>query len=176
VYVSFGTEVPARTRSYFPELYRRVLDALAGLEARILMTIGDEREPSELDPLPSSVRVERWVPQAAVMREAAAMVGHGGAGSTLSALAAGVPMAVVPVFADQPSNARRVAEIGAGVAFDGPEAMAGLGQAVRDLIEDPAYRDRARRVAAEIEALPPVDDGVRVLSGLAKGHVPSVSA
>jgi UDP:flavonoid glycosyltransferase YjiC (YdhE family) len=44
--------------------------------------------------------------------------GHGGSGSTLGALAAGVPLAVLPLFADQPQNARRGAEVGAGVAVE----------------------------------------------------------
>jgi hypothetical protein len=50
---------------------------------RTLVTIGDLRDPSELGPLPPSVRVERWVPQADVMQDAVAMVTH-----LLAALAA----------------------------------------------------------------------------------------
>ena len=64
---------------------------------------------------PANVHVERWVPQAQVMPHAAAMVGHGGSGSTLAAMAAGMPLAVLPLFADQAQNARRVAQIGAGL-------------------------------------------------------------
>jgi UDP:flavonoid glycosyltransferase YjiC (YdhE family) len=168
VYLSFGTEVPSRTREYFPGVYRDALDALAGMGLRILVTIGDQRDPAELGPLPSSVRVERWVPQAAVMREAAAMVGHGGAGSVLLALAAGVPMVLVPMFADQPVNARRVAEVGAGVALEnGPTSIADLRPAVDAVLNDPRYRDRARRIAHEIQALPLIDDAAPALAALA---------
>ena len=78
---------------------------------RVLLTTGDRCDPAELGPLPRAVRVERWVPQASVMAHAAT-VGHGGSGSMLTTLAAGVPMALIPFFADQPSNARRVSEIG----------------------------------------------------------------
>ena len=168
VYLSFGTEVPSRTRDYFPGVYRDALDALAGMGLRILVTIGDQRDPAELGPLPSSVRVERWVPQAAVMREAAAMVGHGGAGSVLLALAAGVPMVLVPMFADQPVNARRVAEVGAGLALEnGPTSIADLRPAVDAVLNDPRYRDRARRIAHEIQALALVDDAAPALAALA---------
>jgi UDP:flavonoid glycosyltransferase YjiC (YdhE family) len=168
VYVSFGTEVPSPARSYFPDLYRSVLAALAGLPIRILMTVGDERDPRELEPLPPLARVERWVPQAAAMHAATAMVGHGGSGSTLSALAAGIPMAVVPLFADQPLNAGRVAETGAGIALDtGPPSPSSLRSAVRALLGDSRYRARARDVADEIAALPPIDDAVGALSALA---------
>ena len=116
VYVSFGSEAAAS--HHFPGVYRRAARALGELPVRTLVTIGDRRDPSELGPLPPSVRVERWVPQAAVMAQASAMVGHGGSGSTLMALAAGVPLAFVPLFVDGPANARRVAELGGGIALD----------------------------------------------------------
>jgi len=170
VYLSFGTEVPSRTRDYFPGVYRDTLDALAGMDLRILVTIGDHRDPAELGPLPPSVRVERWVPQAAVMREAAAMIGHGGAGSVLLALAAGVPMVLVPMFADQPVNARRVAQLGAGLALEsGPASIADLQPAVDGVLNDPRYRDRARRIADEIQALPPIDHAAPALEALVLG-------
>ena len=156
VYVSFGSEAPMS--AHFPRVYRQAIDALAGLPVRALVTIGDRRDPSELGPLPRSVRVERWVAQADVMPRAAAMVTHGGSGSTLGALAAGVPLAFVPLFVDGPSNAERVAKAGAGiVATD-------LGADVRRLLDDPSYRRAAGDIAAEIRALPPVDDAVAVIA------------
>ena len=96
-----------------------MIDALAGVRARVLVTVGRHADPAELGPLPANVHVERWVAQASVMPHAAAMVAHGGAGTTLAALAAGVPLVLLPLSADQPINARRVAELGAGLALDG---------------------------------------------------------
>jgi MGT family glycosyltransferase len=150
---------------FFPGLYRAALDALADLPVRVLVTVGEARDPDALGPLPPSVRVERWVPQAAVMPHAAAMVGHGGSGSTLAALAAGVPVALVPLFADQAYNARRVAELGAGIALTGGQpALSGLGPAVRALLEDPRHRAAAARLAGEVRALTPVDAAVQALA------------
>ena len=51
---------------FFPSLYRAVVDALAGLPIRMLVTVGDAADPAEIGPLPANVRVERWVPQAEV--------------------------------------------------------------------------------------------------------------
>ena len=116
------------------------------------------------------MRVERWIPQAQVLPEASVVVCHGGFGSTLGALAAGLPLAVLPLFADQPFNARRVAESGAGLALEGgPPAVAGLGDVVARLLHEPAFAERARAVAREIAELPPVDDSVAVLEQLARG-------
>ena len=75
--------------------------------------MGREVDPTELE-APSHIRIEQWVPQADVLARAAAVVCHGGAGSTLGALAAGLPLVVVPLFADQPLNASRVAAAGRG--------------------------------------------------------------
>jgi UDP:flavonoid glycosyltransferase YjiC (YdhE family) len=154
VYVTFGSEAPLS--HHFPRVFRDAIEALAGLP--VLMTIGDRRDPAELGPLPPSVRVERWVSQAEVMPRALAMVSHGGSGSTLAALAAGVPQAFVPLFVDGPANAERVAELGAGIA--GGDLRA----AVHALLERPRYRHAARTVAAGIAALPPIDDAIEVFA------------
>ena len=167
VYLSFGTVLP---RDGYPEMYRAAINALAGLPIRLLVTIGRPADPAELGELPSWVHVERWVPQAAVMPHAQAMVGHGGAGTTLAALAGGVPQVLLPVFADQPINAERVAESGAGLALDmSPEGLGRLRGAVRELLENPRYRAAAQEVADEIAALPPVDEAVELLEALGSG-------
>ena len=162
VYVTFGSEAPRS--EHFPRVYREAIDALADVLYPVLVTIGDRRDPAELGPLPSSVRVERWVSQAEVMPRAAAMISHGGSGSTLLALAAGVPQVFVPLFVDGPANARRVAELGAGIVADD------LRPAVHALLDDPSYRTDAERVAADIAALPPVDEAVELLQRSAAGH------
>ena len=164
--MSFGTVVP--TDGHFPDLYRRVIDALAGVPARVLVTVGRHANPAELGPLPPNVHVERWVAQASVMPHAAAMVAHGGAGTTLAALAAGVPLVLLPLSADQPINARRVAELGAGLSLDGGAAgVPRLAAAVARVLEAPDYRTAARRVAAEVATLPPVAEAAADLSAIA---------
>jgi UDP:flavonoid glycosyltransferase YjiC (YdhE family) len=117
--------------------------------------------------VPPNVRVERWVAQAELMPHVAAMVCHGGSGTVTMGLAGGVPMAVLPLFADQPWNAERVDALGAGIALGGgPAAIAGLREAVVRLTGDPSYRSTAQRIAAEMRALPPVDAAVGVVRGL----------
>jgi UDP:flavonoid glycosyltransferase YjiC (YdhE family) len=165
VYVTFGSVAP--TMDFFPGLYRAAIEALASLPLQLLVTVGRDRDPAELGPLPANVRVERWVPQADLMPHVAAMVCHGGSGTVTMGLAGGVPMAVVPLFADQPWNAERVDALGAGIALDGgPEAIAGLREAVVRLTGDPGYHATARRIAAEMAGLPPVDAAVGIVQGL----------
>ena len=165
VYVSFGSA--AAGNGFFPGVYREAAEALGDLPVRVLLTTGTEVDPADLGAVPANVHVERWVPQSTVMAHASAMVGHGGSGSTLAAMAAGMPLAVVPLFADQPENAQRVAELGAGLRLDG---VSGLADAVTELLTEPRYRRRACAVAEEIAALPPVDAAVGLLEELAEGE------
>jgi len=166
LYMTFGSV--AAGMGLFPDLYRAALGAVAGLPVRVLLTLGDAGDPAELGPVPPNVHVQTWWPQDDVMHHATAMVGHGGVGTTLSGLRAGIPMVVVPLFADQPHNARRVAAIGAGIALEGgPAAMDQLGDAVRCVLSDDSYRAGARRIADEIGRLPPASDAVPWLEEVA---------
>ncbi|HYI17804.1 MAG TPA: glycosyltransferase [Solirubrobacteraceae bacterium] len=165
VFVAFGSEAPGS--HLFPGLYRDALEALAAVDADVLVAVGDRRAPEELGPAPANARVERWVPQAEVLRTASAMVGHGGSGSTLAALSAGVPQVLVPLFVDGPANAARVVGLGAGLAVGGADAVPGeLAAAVEAVLGDPAYRAGAAALAGEIAALPPIDDAVALLQSL----------
>jgi UDP:flavonoid glycosyltransferase YjiC (YdhE family) len=164
--ISFGTMVPAD--GHYPGLYRAVIDAVAGLPVRVLVTVGRQADPSALGSLPESVRVEQWVPMDEMLAGAAAFVTHGGAGTTLAALAAGVPMAILPVSADQPLNARLVAAHGAGLAVEEPAA---LGPAVEELLNDRSYGDGARAIADDIAALAPVDAALNEIEALAAAGV-----
>jgi UDP:flavonoid glycosyltransferase YjiC (YdhE family) len=96
------------------------------------------------------------------------VVSHGGSGTTFGALRAGIPVVIVPLFADQFVNGSRVAEAGAGVVIDrgvdGDGRRRPLNQAdaprITEAIErvrsQPTYRDQAGRIAAEMAATPTV--------------------
>lgn len=171
VYVTFGS-VAASVPTAAP-IYDVALRAVAELPARVLVTTGHGAEDGRYVAPGFHVHVTRWVPQADVLAQASLVVCHGGSGTTLGALAAGVPAVITPLFADQPQNARRVAEVGAGVAVvpRDPAAVASavdpadLRRAITDVLADPAPAAAARRIAGEIAALPPVADAVSVISG-----------
>ncbi|MEA2971613.1 MAG: hypothetical protein QOG82_71 [Actinomycetota bacterium] len=162
VYVTFGSVTAAL--GLFPMLYQGVVAAVADLPVRVLLTLGEAGDPEALGALPANVHVERWWPQADVMPHAAAMVGHGGFGTTLAGLTAGVPQVVVPLFADQPYNAERVEAVNAGVALPGgPAAIGGLAAALRQVLDGDWYRAGAQRVAEQIARLPPASAAVPML-------------
>ena len=166
VYVTFGS-VAGQFAQAMP-VYEVALRAVADLPVRVLLTVGHDLDLDALPSAPDNVRIERWVPQQDVLRHAGIAVVHGGSGSTLGAIAAGVPLVVVPLFADQPQNARRVAEVGAGLSVEpdreAPDAtVAPLREAIDDVLGNPSYGERARALAEELRAQPPVDDAVPLL-------------
>jgi MGT family glycosyltransferase len=169
VYVTFGSVAGS-----FPQalpVYGVALEAVAELPVRVLLTVGRDLHLGVVGGAPDNVRIEPWVPQQDVLGHAAAAVVHGGSGSTLGALAAGLPLVVVPLFADQPENARRVAEVGVGIAVepareDPSATIAPLRAAIESVLADPSYRERAGALADELRAEPSVDEAVPLLERL----------
>lgn len=144
VYVTLGT-VWNR-----PELFRVVLDALDG-DVSALVTTGRDVDPGELGPAPARVRLERFVPQAHVLPRAAAVVSHGGSGTTLGALAHALPLVLLPQAADQFDNAARCELAGAAIVI-GPDDLGAdaLRSALARVLADRSFADGAGRIAAEI--------------------------
>ncbi len=103
--------------------YRALLDAVDGLDVRVLLTTG---AGVDLGPVPENVRVERWVPQAEALAHASLVVCHGGSGTVLGALAAGIPLVLMPLFADQFANAHALEAAGAARVVEPPELRAAI--------------------------------------------------
>src|SRR5882672_2277158 len=100
----------------------------------------------------------------ALFGRVAAVVHHGGAGTTATATRAGAPQVVVPQIADQPYWAGRVAELGIGAAHDGPTpTFESLSAALRTALS-PGTRARATEVAGTIRT-----DGATVAAKLLSG-------
>ncbi|MGW1612629.1 glycosyltransferase [Streptomyces sp. NPDC002285] len=86
----------------------------------------------------------------ALFRRVAAVMHHGGAGTTSTAARVGAPQVVVPQLADQPYWAGRVADLGIGTAHDGPTPTFESLSAVLETALTAETRARAAAVAATI--------------------------
>jgi len=173
VYASFGSVTS--TIPTFAPIYASLLEALADAPVRVLLTIGEGGDPAALTPFPANAHVDRWWPQAAVMPHTAAVIGHGGFGTTMLALAGGVPQVVVPLFAaDQFVNGARIAAVGAGICLDGLlDAVPAVSGALHRVLDEPSYRDVSERLAAEIAGLPDVSAAIPLLESLAAANNPA---
>jgi UDP:flavonoid glycosyltransferase YjiC (YdhE family) len=167
VYITLGT-VP--TFNTAPDLLAELVQALAAEPLDVVITVGKNHDPHDLGPLPPNVHAERFLPQGQVLARCSLAITHGGAGSTMAALAFGLPVLVLPRGA--PSQRRLAAccvETGVGLALDPSEISAEtVRHAVRTLIDDPAFRAGAARVRASIEAQPDVSTIVPQLETLAR--------
>ncbi len=166
IYVTLGTVLGYMSMA--ADVYRTVLAAVSVMKtARVLLTVGTHFDPSSIGPTEANVHVEPWVDQSDVLARADLVVCHGGSGTVLGALGAGVPVVAVPVFADQSENARLVVDAGAGrvVGGEGPRHAAGrpvigrgdasrITHAVEAVLADPGYRAGAQRVAEEMAGAP----------------------
>jgi UDP:flavonoid glycosyltransferase YjiC (YdhE family) len=169
LYVTLGTVAGGMATAQ--GAYRKVMEAVGALPARVLFTIGKDLPLEMLGEVPANVHVERFIPQDDVLPHAAAALCNGGSGSVLGALAAGVPLVVTPMFADQPANAERVAASGAGLALEARSlSVDDLRGALRRVLEESSFRAAARGVAAEIAALPPTDDAALSIERMARGE------
>ncbi|MDO0926683.1 DUF1205 domain-containing protein [Streptomyces sp. TG1A-8] len=131
-----------------------VVEAVAGLDVEVVLT-ANAADAAALGPLPPSVRVLEDHPLHQLLPGCAAVVHHGGAGTLMTALAAGVPQLALPCAMDQFVNARRLAASGAGLAVPAHRAaVAGVREAVAALLERPGHREAAGALRREVLALP----------------------
>ncbi|GHH41113.1 glycosyltransferase [Lentzea cavernae] len=164
VYLTLGTVSFTAT-----EVLREAVDGLARLPVTVLVALGPG---APLDDVPPSVRVAGFVPQAEVLRRADLVVHHGGTGTVLGALAAGLPQLVLPQGADQFVNADVLAETGAGAKLVGQEITAdAVTEAAGSLLDDPAAREVAQAVRSEIAGMPDPASVVDQLTALVRGRV-----
>jgi MGT family glycosyltransferase len=132
-------------------LLQRAADALGQLPVRGLITTGPAVDPAVIV-APPNVTITRWVRHADVLPHCSAVITHGGHGTVMKALIAGVPLVVVPLGRDQPDNAARVVHAGAGARLRKRASVSALRAATAQVIEDPRYRAAARRMAGRLAA------------------------
>nr|WP_255519123.1 nucleotide disphospho-sugar-binding domain-containing protein [Kitasatospora sp. SID7827] len=128
----------------------RLVDAAAGVDAEFLLAVGDS-DLARLGTLPANVRPLPWVPLAELLRVCDAVVHHGGSGSTLTGLHAGVPQLLLPQGADNFLTADTM--VGAGAALSATSAEVD-GALLARLVADPDLRAGAARLRALNEAQP----------------------
>jgi UDP:flavonoid glycosyltransferase YjiC (YdhE family) len=162
VYVTLGTMYNQNL-----DVFRTVLEGLRGEELNVVVTVGNQNDPAAMGPQPANVQIHRFVPQDLLLPECTLAVIHGGAGSTMGALAFGLPLLLIPQGADQFFNTERVVAAGAGIGLlPGRFSADSVRQAVRALLDDEGYRGAAQGIAREIAAMPDAADTVVALERL----------
>ena len=137
------------------ETFRVVLQGLAGLPVNVVVTVGPDTAPEVLGTQPPHVLVASYLPIEEVLRSASAVIAHGGSGTMLAALRAGLPQLFVPYDADNVRNARICEAAGAATSIAlhdvTPDAIRVQAQRILD---EPSFATAARWVRDEIAAMP----------------------
>ncbi len=127
-------------------LAQRVLDAVAGLPVRALLTAGPALDASHLR-LPANARSVAFVPHRTVLPHASLMITHAGWQTVNAALADGVPLVCIPDARDQPDNAARVVFVNAGVRVSKKSSPGKLRSVIAGALEDRSIKQGARAMA-----------------------------
>jgi len=131
------------------DVVRRVVAALADLPVRGLVTLGPALDGNQFS-LPPNVRAEPYAPHVLICPHADLVITHGGHGTVITALNAGVPLVCLPMGRDQADNAARVVWRGAGVRCSSKADEKTLRAAIQQVLGDPRFRESARRIASGI--------------------------
>jgi MGT family glycosyltransferase len=108
----------------------------------VVLAYGKNVNLADLDAVPENFLIAPYVPQLEVLMQTNAFITHGGMNSTMESVYYGVPMIVVPQMVEQNVTARRVDELGLGIAlYKENITVEGLREAVEQVMDNPAYRE-----------------------------------
>jgi UDP:flavonoid glycosyltransferase YjiC (YdhE family) len=150
------------------EVLRTLIDGAAAAGGPVVVGLGSE--PAAFGAVAPNVALHAYVPMSTLLPRADVVAFHGGAGTMLAAAAAGRPMLITPLGADQPDNADDILRAGAGRILD-PAALTvdAVRAAILAVHGDPEFAHRAGQLATELVAMPGPDAAVRRLENVAVG-------
>lgn len=149
--VTLGTVVP---KAQGVNVLAGVLEAVGDIDAEVILALGNS-DPALLENLPSNVRTTGWIPLSELVPTCKAIVHHGGSGTTMNALVAGVPQLVLPHMADQHMNAAAVKRRGAGLTYLPKDAdPQTVYNSLQQLLESPNFSLAADEVRQENGSMP----------------------
>ncbi len=169
-------------------LLQRIVEALSSLPVRAVVTLGQMIEPTAVISSDPDVIVVPSAPHRPLLQEASVVVTHAGHGTTLKALACGVPMVCLPMGRDQTDTAVRVVHAGAGIRLSPKSSSARIAAAVRTVLDQPHFATAASTMArtiaheqscvdvvAEIESLTPATSAGRSTAADEQGRSESLA-
>ena len=128
------------------------LKALSKEAVRVLVTLAPEHA-AELGEVPDHVHLAAYVPHSAVLVKSRLVISHAGHGIVMKALYHGVPMVLVPWGRDQPGVAARAEALGAAAVVRREACNdASVSQAVRRILDDGHFTERAQAISKRLQA------------------------
>ncbi len=146
-----------------------IVEVLGELPVTGVVALGRDFSPEDWQGArPDNVHLTSFVQQHLLLPACDAFITHGGFSGTREALGSGVPMVTIPMLAEQPANATRVEELGAGRRLNVEDVThESLRETVGAVLDDPTYRYRAQHAQREFLTLPEFSEIVSELEGFA---------
>ena len=132
------------------DVLQRLVDAVGMIDCHALVTTGPGLRSRPLARVPGNVHAVETAPHGAVLPHVDLVVTHGGHGTVVRSLAAGVPVLVLPISRDQPDNAARVLHHGVGRKVSKRSSPPRLASTIADTLADEALRSRTRAFAERL--------------------------
>ena len=148
------------------DLLQRCVDAVAAMPVRAIVTTGPSIDPASVR-AGADVQVVRYVPHTQVLPSASLVITHAGLGTTMSALAHGVPLLCTPMGRDQFFNAEQVQALGAGRMLMPDSSSEVIAEAAADVLEQDRFKEGAKQLAIAISAYGGAAQAAVALEGLA---------
>jgi zeaxanthin glucosyltransferase len=149
IYASMGSQVTS-----YGDAGRRLLEKIVNVMRckemsgmHLVLAIGPEHEVEEFESVPENVTLMKWVCQTDILKVASLVITHGGLGTVKECIYYGVPMLVIPISRDQPSNARRVEACKLGIQLNINEVTeSDLLSAIQSVFASDIIRDSVMRM------------------------------
>lgn len=146
IYAALGT-----LQNRKPEIFQCIAEACVGLEAQLVISLGNPDNQDYDIELAGSPIVVPFAPQQQLIDRAALVVTHAGMNTTLGALSSGVPMVAIPITSEQPGIAMRTAWSGAGEAIPLKKlSVAKLRETLKRVLTEDSYKQNAVRLQTAI--------------------------
>ncbi len=146
IYISLGTVFNDKR-----DFYRLCLEAFAGLNYRVVMSVGSRTGIASLGTIPGNFIVKAFVPQLQLLQRATLFITHGGMNSVNEGLCAGVPLLVIPQAADQTFIAQHVQRLGAGKMLSNSRLNAQrLRKTAEEILAQPAFRQVSAKIGTSL--------------------------
>jgi MGT family glycosyltransferase len=159
------------------QLLMPTFEALANENVSVIATTGNRSLADiDLSSLPENLRVEQFIPYAQFLPHVDVMITNGGFQGVQAALAHGIPLITAGKTEEKPEIGARVAWSGVGIDLKTQTPMpAKIRQAVREILSNSQYRDRAEVLQAEIATYDFATRSVELLEELARTQAPVFS-
>ncbi|PSB09128.1 glycosyl transferase family 1 [Pleurocapsa sp. CCALA 161] len=144
IYASLGT-----LQNKVPQIFQSIAEAVAKLDAQLVISLGNPLNKPEDYNLPDSVIVVSFAPHQKLINRAILVITHAGMNTTLGALSSGVPIVAIPITNEQPGIAARIVRTGTGEVVPLKQvSVEKLQKAIKQVLTVDAYKQNALKLQA----------------------------